>query len=458
MEIIDSITPIGFWSDFHEIILQADGSKFLLGMDARLVDMSAIVPGGQPDATLIGHVVQELDANNNVVFEWNTWDHYSILDCQDYVDLTASSIDLAHINTIEVDTDTSLLVLARNMNEVTRISRQTGEIIWRLGGSNNEFTFINDTLVWAWPHDIRRIGDGLYSIFDNGRFNTPDPHFSSGVIYSIDENNKTITQIQRFTNTPHVYGDIMGNFQLLENGNYVAGWGSGSYPDSIAITEFNPNGDAELMISMDAINYRAWKHNWQPKLFAPESDTLDFGQILSEPAMLKNITLFNFADYDVELSGYHFRFGEFSCETQFPLTLPANGSVDLSIRFEPENAGVFQDAFTVYTENSSQTERIGRQVFIKAQVEQGFGFNDPSPAMLDVFPNPTNGRVQINLAQVSSGYVRLFNGLGEFVQQFPFEQSQFVGVDLSTMPDGLYFVKLTTEDGNLFTAKIVNQK
>jgi hypothetical protein len=212
------------------------------------------------------------------------------------------------------------------------------------------------------------------------------------------------------------------------------------------------------MISMDAINYRAWKHNWQPKLFAPESDTLDFGQILSEPAMLKNITLFNFADYDVELSGYHFRFGEFSCETQFPLTLPANGSVDLSIRFEPENAGVFQDAFTVYTENSSQTERIGRQVFIKAQVEQGFGFNDPSPAMLDVFPNPTNGRVQINLAQVSSGYVRLFNGLGEFVQQFPFEQSQFVGVDLSTMPDGLYFVKLTTEDGNLFTAKIVNQK
>ena len=33
-----------------------------------------------------------------------------------------------------------LLISSRHMDEVTKIDRQTGEIIWRLGGKNNDFT------------------------------------------------------------------------------------------------------------------------------------------------------------------------------------------------------------------------------------------------------------------------------------------------------------------------------
>ena len=36
------------------------------------------------------------------------------------------------------------LVSCRNLDEITKIHRTTGEIIWRWGGSQNDFIFTND--------------------------------------------------------------------------------------------------------------------------------------------------------------------------------------------------------------------------------------------------------------------------------------------------------------------------
>ena len=38
-----------------------------------------------------------------------------------------------------------LMISSRHLNEITKISRTTGDIIWRFGGKNNQFTFVNDT-------------------------------------------------------------------------------------------------------------------------------------------------------------------------------------------------------------------------------------------------------------------------------------------------------------------------
>ena len=39
--------------------------------DAQFVDMSEIVEGGDPDAIVIGLVIQDVDAANNVLFQWH---------------------------------------------------------------------------------------------------------------------------------------------------------------------------------------------------------------------------------------------------------------------------------------------------------------------------------------------------------------------------------------------------
>ncbi len=50
-----------------------------MSYDPQMVDMSKIVPGGNPNATVTGLIVQEIDENKNVVFQWRSWDHFKLL-------------------------------------------------------------------------------------------------------------------------------------------------------------------------------------------------------------------------------------------------------------------------------------------------------------------------------------------------------------------------------------------
>lgn len=80
------------------------------------------------------------------VFSWSTFDHLAVDDAAPDISITGTSVNPWHGNAIELDTDGHLLVSFRNMDEVTKIHRQTGEVLWRLGGKRNQFTFIGDPL------------------------------------------------------------------------------------------------------------------------------------------------------------------------------------------------------------------------------------------------------------------------------------------------------------------------
>ena len=56
-------------------------------------------------------------------------------------------------------TDGNLLVSARNTWAVYKVSRKTGEVLWRLGGKRSDFEMGKGT-VFAWQHDARHHGDG----------------------------------------------------------------------------------------------------------------------------------------------------------------------------------------------------------------------------------------------------------------------------------------------------------
>lgn len=78
-------------------------------------------------------IIQELDQSKNVVFQWRSWDHFRITDAT-HEDLTAALVDYVHANALEVDNDGNILLSSRHLDEITKIDRQTGNIIWRLDG------------------------------------------------------------------------------------------------------------------------------------------------------------------------------------------------------------------------------------------------------------------------------------------------------------------------------------
>lgn len=223
----------GYITDFHEFRMLNNGHVLLLSYDPEIVDMSVIVPGGNPNATVTGLIVQELDENKNVVFQWRSWDHFAITGAL-HENLLSSAIDYVHGNAIEQDNDGNLIISSRNLDEITKINRSTGNIIWRFGGLNNQFTFLGDTLRFTYQHAVRRISNGNITIFDNGNFHTPS--YSRAVEYSLDEVNKTATKVWQYKNTPNIFGSWGGYVQRLENGNTLICWG-GTSPTVTEVTQ-----------------------------------------------------------------------------------------------------------------------------------------------------------------------------------------------------------------------------
>jgi hypothetical protein len=147
----------GYTSDFHEFQYLPNGHVFMVAYDLQPVNMSEIVEGGHPGALVAGSVVQELDLNGNVIFQWRSWDHYDLLDS--YADLTQSIFDAIHINSIELDlTDLNIIISTLALGEATKVNRQTGDMIWRMGGKNNQFTF---QVCNAWIMGILSSAGGL---------------------------------------------------------------------------------------------------------------------------------------------------------------------------------------------------------------------------------------------------------------------------------------------------------
>ncbi len=246
----------GYPTDAHELQLLPNGHAILMIYDNQVMDLSQVVPGGHTDATVTGLVLQELDTSDNVVFEWRSWDHFLITDT--LAALTDPVVDYVHGNAIEVDTDGNWLISSRHLSEITKIDRDTGDILWRWGGRNNQFTSTNEPAPnFALQHDIRRLANGHVSLFDNRTDLVPLN--SRAVEYELDELQLSATRIWEYRNTPDTYAFAMGNAQRLVNGDTVVGWGTGGL-----ITEVRPDGSKVFELDLDDAvwSYRAFRQTW----------------------------------------------------------------------------------------------------------------------------------------------------------------------------------------------------
>ena len=252
--------------DQHDLILLPNGNYMFMIYDLVTVNMEEIVTGGDPNATVIDLVIQEVDPDGNVVFQWSALDEGNIPITDSNQNLTASRIDYVHGNAIEYDEDDDAVLLSsRHLDEITKIDLSTGEIIWRLGGKQNDFDItaadgIDEDPNFYVQHDIRLLENGNITIFDN--HSTVDPRNTRVLEYILDEDNLTAELVWVYRNNPDVNSGFMGNAQTLPNGNKFIGWGGVSNPN---ITEITSDGTKVFEIGFESpyINYRAFRFPWQ---------------------------------------------------------------------------------------------------------------------------------------------------------------------------------------------------
>jgi Arylsulfotransferase (ASST) len=158
----------GYEGDDHEFLITPQGSAlFTIYTTVNSFDLSSV--GGSKEGRVLAGIVQEVDIDTgDVLFEWHSLDHVAL--DESYASLSKKPrerFDYFHINSIDVDYDSNLLISARNTFTVYKIDRSSGEIIWRLGGKKSDFEMGAGTRT-RYQHDARRNSDGTISIFDNG--------------------------------------------------------------------------------------------------------------------------------------------------------------------------------------------------------------------------------------------------------------------------------------------------
>lgn len=379
--VVDTLNTKGYKIDGHDFCIDEQGHVLLLGSENITVDLTEY--GGFVDATVRDKVVQEFDENGDTLYTWKAFDHFEITDANlesPYVDLTASTVDYLHANAICFDSDTSFLLSCRHFDEITKIDRRTGDIIWRLGGKNNVFTFTNDTLQFSHPHTIRKLENGNILLFDNG--NTHYQQVTSIVEYELDEINLTATLVKRIGHTPPVFADHGGGEEQLENGNYLVYWGE----ESPSFTEYHPDGSValEMDFSTHSFSNRVAKSSWNHRIFVTETDSVSFGMWDGYQESPYLLTLHNNTDSILTLSGYSTHSSYFTIQESFPIEIPANGDKVITIIYYPDGAqtGFIQDLITIIAEYPDIL--FAQQVYVEGKKE------DTQAPTVTIMPDSVN--------------------------------------------------------------------
>lgn len=155
-------------TDIHGALLLDNGNFIIPSYNLQKIN----------DQYVESFLLQEIDEYNQVVFEW---------DSINYIPLSATRLneerpywiesginDYFHGNSIDEFTNQDLLISGRNVSQIIRIDKKSGEVIWKLGGTDSDFVFLNDPLGgFSAQHSATVLENGNVLLYDNGNEHSP---------------------------------------------------------------------------------------------------------------------------------------------------------------------------------------------------------------------------------------------------------------------------------------------
>ena len=226
---VDSVTCKNNYAiDLHEFQILPNNHYLLLGLELIKVDLSKYQwkdGYGSKSAWVKCGVVQEQDSLGQVTFEWHAKNYYAFGDVDSFfLKPDKNVVDLMHFNSAAIGVDGNILVSARNYNEITKIDRKSGQVMWRFGGGRNEFNFINCPVPFFGQHDVRQLKNGNITMFEGG--DQTEHHTARALEFKLDEVSKTATLVWSFTfDTSTRSVGRGGNVQQLENNKRLIDYG-----------------------------------------------------------------------------------------------------------------------------------------------------------------------------------------------------------------------------------------
>lgn len=258
-EVLEEYSVIDGRTNSHEFLLTEEGHAWMIWQPVRITDLTRL--GGNAQAVLVEAVIQEIDADGNVAFQWHSEDYFGpgITAAKEFIaEEPPAPVPYIHVNGITLDLDGNPIISARRFDALVKIDKETGDIMWVMGKNQlNDFEFVNDPLNgFSGQHHATVLPNGNILIFDNG--NRHDEPMSRAVEYEIDTENMTATLVWSYTDGR--FTPTLGSVQRLDNGNTLIGWGTAP-PGTPNVTEVTQDGEVVFSLTLpeSQVSYRAYR-------------------------------------------------------------------------------------------------------------------------------------------------------------------------------------------------------
>lgn len=260
----------GIQQEPREFFILPNGHYVLLGSETIKMDLSEYpffnhkgLPGDTA-ANVKCDVIQELDSNKHLVFEWRSKHHNQFNTVDAFFMSNPKDVDWQHSNAIAIDKEGDYYLSVKHFNEITKISRKDGHIIWHLGGKKNQFHFINDPDMFKGQHGIYLLPNSNILVYDNGR-GGKTTHPEGAKEYKLDENKRIAKLVWSHIPNKNYWSSGYGNVQRLSNGNTLVSFGRCD-DSNLLFNVTKPNGKKifELVTDDSLRNYRTYYYQSLP--------------------------------------------------------------------------------------------------------------------------------------------------------------------------------------------------
>lgn len=245
------------YADEHDFIILGDKHYITYAIYNKEVTL----PSGEV-VNAVHNVIQE-QKNGKVVFEWLGEDNLFLLESsfEKYLHYVFRNPDYLHINSLYIDPkDDNLIASSAGGSFVMKINRKTADIMWILGGNNDQFNISKD-LTFLRQHDAKKLPDDRLVLFDN-QYSCPRQLMEKYslsedacvckearvLIFDLDEKNKKILSSEVIP--LGLSTDFMGSVQYLDKNRWLIGCGH-SYACFAKMTD----NDGNILWKMNSNKY-----------------------------------------------------------------------------------------------------------------------------------------------------------------------------------------------------------
>lgn len=244
--------------DGHDFLLLGEGHYLAMAYYEKTVyNIPSHLTPLTNGVKVVANIIQEV-RNGQVVWQWDSTEwpelYENSMEGNTFEDSTRT-YDYAHMNSMFVDPkDNHLICSFRNLDQVLKLNRKTGEIIWRLGGKNSDFPITQDQQFLRQHHATLVDNNSTLLIFDNGDI---DLRARERILeFKLHEPSRQILDYKSLLiPNPPAFAQYMGSVQKID-GVYFIGGGSGNYIMEVDAT----TGEKLYEMNSPYCSYRAFKY------------------------------------------------------------------------------------------------------------------------------------------------------------------------------------------------------